>query len=173
MDGSAPPRPPAVPAPPPIQSPPPPAAGINLPQFGSVGGGGTPFQVTMGANEAYEQVMGRIRSSEVELEWEQPPSSARFFAYYKDFWNTAGMKIKYAGELTVQNVSPGVSSIKLGLSLNWGSTVPLLVGCVFLGIMVAFTNFMLAPYVFFIIIGLMVYQVWLFNSKFPTKLMSN
>lgn len=144
---------------------------IDFQQFSAIGGRGTPLMTSMGAAEAYDLVMGRVRRDDVEIEWEQPPSSARFIAYYKDFWNTGGTRLKYSGELTVQEVSPGVSSLRLGLTLNWGSAVPLFAGAVILGIMFALANFMLAPYMLLFIMVLLVIQIWQYNSKFPTKLM--
>lgn len=171
LDGS-PPAPDPPPNPGPQQPYVPPRPVVDLQQFGAVGGGGTPFQVSLGLAEAYERLMSRIRGGDVEIEWEQPPSGARFVAYYKDFINTAGTRVKYAGNLTLQEVSPGVSTVRLGLSLNWGSTVPLLVGVAMLGIMLALTNLMFAPYMFLFVIVVGAGVVWQCSSQFPAKLMN-
>ena len=43
----------------------------------------------------------------------------------KDFWSTAGVTIKYDGDLQVQAVGPGQTSARFTLRINWNSYIPL------------------------------------------------
>ncbi len=173
MTGPAPamhaPTPHSQPGPQPVA---PPRPGINFQRFGMAGGGAAPtsINVSINAADAYEAVMTKVRQDDVEVEREQPASNARFVVNYKDFANTSWMKVKYNGELTVVETAPDQSSVKLSLALNWGSMVPLIISGVAIGILAGMFNYMIMPFMFFIIVGMVAFQIWICTSKIPNKL---
>jgi len=143
---------------------------LNLQRLGLKGGGGQPFQLALEPAVAYEQLMSRIRGDDVEIDWEQPPSSAHFVVHRKDSWYS--MRLKYAGELSVQEVSPDVSLVRLELLLNWGSAIPQFVVSTLAAVVLAVITVVLYQLVGLIVIALIVYQSWLYAGQYPDEMIA-
>ena len=169
--------PPSAPLPPPSAPPPPPSQrGIDFSQFrAGIGGGigaGKRVAIALDAAAAYDQIGAAIQAGRGMIEWQAPPQSARFTLDKKDFWNTGGTTVKYAGELTVTPTGPQTCMAQLDLKVNWSSMIPIVfaaLGCAFLAVCM-YQQFagLLVP----MALALVAYYVWMFASKVPNGIVA-
>lgn len=159
---------PIPPVSPPIAPTPPP-----MPQMvrAPSGSGGPTQQATFAGTQqdAFAQAMRALQSNNAEVTWQQPPHGAKFLLTRKSFWSTAGIALKYDGDLTVQPAAPGQTTARFALKLQWNSAIPLLAMQVLAVIVAAMFNVYFASFALILILVTLAVTAWNASSGIPEK----
>lgn len=163
----------AAPAPPMPQPAPMPPPMPVMPQMarGFSGGGGQSRQINLNgaAQEAFASATRAIGAAGGDLLWQQPPQGAKFLLTRKGVWSTAGVAIKYDGDLQVAPSAAGQATARITLKLQWGSAVPLLLMQAGSVLLAAMFNYYIAAFALIIIAITLGYTAWNVSSGLPDK----
>jgi hypothetical protein len=138
-------------------------------------GSGPSRQATIGGSqhEAFSRALQVLGANNAEITWQQSPQAAKFLLTRKSVWSTAGVPIKFDGDLQVTPVGPGQSSARLALKLRWGSAMPLMAlqgGSI---LIVAMMNYYVAMYAIFLIPLALGITAWNVASSIPEKALTD
>ena len=161
---SAPPPPMPPPMPPPIPQMPQMMRGMSM-------GAGAGQQTTFAGEpaEAFNQAIRAITQSGGEVNWQQPPTAAKFLIGYRDFMSTGGFVMKYDGDLFVQRVGANQTTVRFNLKLNWGSYVPLAATTIVVLLILLVTNPYVAAMGLLFVGAILAYSAWSVSSQLPEK----
>lgn len=165
-----------APAPMPYAPPMPPPMPV-MPQmtrgFGG-GGGGQSRQVPImaAAHDAFAHAVRAIGATGGELLWQQPPQ-AKFLTTRKGLWTTAGVALKYDGDLQIAPAGAGQSTARVALKLQWGSAVPLLLLQAGSVLVAAMFNYYVAAFALIIIAVTLAYTAWSVSSGIPDRALND
>jgi len=142
--------------------------------MGAAGAPAPGQQVTVNtdATTAYGYALNAVSSAGGVVHWQSPPQSFQFTLTKKDTWNTGGFPVNYSGEATVTPVGPQQCTIRVGLKVEWGSTVPVIVSTVVVIILLGLCYPMLLAFGFLLAILGVVYTGWVVGSKMPQDLVA-
>lgn len=135
--------------------------------------GGTSKQATLSGapQDVFAQATRAVTSNGGEILWQQPPGAAKFLLGHKNIWTTGGIVLKYDGDLQVTPASPGQSTARFTLKLQWGSAIPLLLLQAFAVIFAAMFNFYIAAFALIIIAASLGFTAWSASSGVPEKVL--
>jgi len=137
--------------------------------------GGQSKQVTLGSapHEAFASAAHAIGANGGEILWQQPPQGAKFLLTRKSFWSTAGVALKYDGDLQVMPGAPGQSTVRIALKVQWNSTVPLLLMQGAAVLVAAMFNYYFAAFALLFLIGSLAITAWNASNGVPEKALND
>jgi hypothetical protein len=135
---------------------------------GSFGSPDTTATVNADVATAFEQAVRAIEAAGGQVQWQAPPQSAQFYVRKKDMWNTGGTTVGYRGELSVTPVAPEQSRVGVRASVDWPSTVPLLIATVVAVFIFVLFSPAFLPFLLLFWLLAVAYTLWLVASKLPS-----
>ena len=138
-------------------------------------GSGPSRQATIAGaqHDAFSRAVQVLGANTAEITWRQPPQAAKFVLTRKSIWSTAGVPIKFDGDLQVTPVGPGQSTARLALKLRWGSAMPLMALQAGSILIVAMMNYYVAMYALILIPAALGITAWNVASAIPEKALTD